>query len=812
MARTIESPGVEIKERDLSFNSSLPIGTKVMVCGFAPQGPVNELVYVTNGLEEFEQIYGTPTNAAERYFYQSCKEVLRSPASLFVTRLPYGSGEGAGFGNNYSAVAYPVNAYNITSVNVINTAISTIATTFSSVPTFKNIKPFSLMFYADSTLTLTDFKQAGNIGYLYDSYNAPTVSATLDYTTGSITSVWPTSTSLPMVSATFDVIYGAGSASFTTAKHFEFGAPKVYPISQTTYEDIKAGQIDWSATAGLTVATSASLGNAGFIVVNDAKTTVDEQYQGYYIGFADNEQAVSIGYDCVQSVSSINSASAPVVVPSTTMDFYLTGNDSTNPNSVSEIIENGFNYDFSNSDFSSSIILTLFKLRTSNYASDPNKLYALPIENFVGSFDSKQQLANVNTGVLENFYIQTKVNDKSNYIQLFVNKNLGENTNWLTSGSRDGIVRNTGKSLTTIGNFASNKANSTDKLIGDLPSKLEKALVLAENRELVDLDIIPEAGLGTVWAYVEDTKDSAGFDDTMNVAVKTSDLADPNQGESSKICQDYKTIFNIFETFVRETRKDCIYIADPLRGIFIQGTNYKVLDRKDRTFSQHIYAPLKNLFGSANSNYAGTYANWVSVYDSNASDFVWMPFSAFQASIFARMDSNSYPWFAAAGLNDGIIRNITDIAIKPTQKQRDMLYKIGVNPVVYFPGDGFVVWGQKTLQAKPSAFDRWNVRRLFLVLEKASLRILRYFVFQPNSVFTRTRVVNVLKPIFDVAKNNDGVYDYYLVCDERNNTSDVIDNNEMKFDAYLKPVRSAEFILATFTATRTGDDFNELIG
>ena len=123
-----------------------------------------------------------------------------------------------------------------------------------------------------------------------------------------------------------------------------------------------------------------------------------------------------------------------------------------------------------------------------------------------------------------------------------------------------------------------------------------------------------------------------------------------------------------------------------------------------------------------------------------------------------------------------------------------------------------MVFGQKTLLKKPSAFDRINVRRLFLNLEVATRDTVKFFVFEPNTLFTRTQIINTLSPIFDNAKNTEGLYDYLIVCDERNNTPDVIDNNELKIDIYIKPVRTAEFILVSFYATRTGQDFNELIG
>ena len=147
----------------------------------------------------------------------------------------------------------------------------------------------------------------------------------------------------------------------------------------------------------------------------------------------------------------------------------------------------------------------------------------------------------------------------------------------------------------------------------------------------------------------------------------------------------------------------------------------------------------------------------------------------------------------------------------PNLKQRDRLYEIATNPVVFFSGDGFAVFGQKTLQNKPTAFDRINVRRLFLTLERATQRTLKYFVFEPNTEFTRTRLKSVITPIFEFAKNTDGLYDFEIVCDSRNNSGDTIDNNELIVDIYLKAVRSAEFILVNFIATRTNQNFQELI-
>ena len=153
-----------------------------------------------------------------------------------------------------------------------------------------------------------------------------------------------------------------------------------------------------------------------------------------------------------------------------------------------------------------------------------------------------------------------------------------------------------------------------------------------------------------------------------------------------------------------------------------------------------------------------------------------------------------------------LFRSITDLAVNPQQKQRDLLYKVSINPVVNFPQEGFTIMGQKTLLKAPSAFDRINVRRLFLYLEKSVLNTTKYFVFEPNTSFTRNRLVNTITPVFDLAKNTQGVYDYLIVCNDTNNTADVIDDNTLVVDIYIKPTRTAEFILVNFYATRTNQN------
>ena len=373
------------------------------------------------------------------------------------------------------------------------------------------------------------------------------------------------------------------------------------------------------------------------------------------------------------------------------------------------------------------------------------------------------------------------------------------------------------------------KQQAAAKETGNIPAKLDRIFELADNFDLYPIDITVEAGLGTVYVgtkggTVESFDDEEFFPIGNHVTsstglsgsgLYTTKLID-NRNELDYLGH-YDTIFDTFKSFSQFQRKDNIFIADPLRYVFVQGRNSKILTSKQReagvNFSQHIYWPLRHMMtgGAKNSSYCCTYANWGFTNDKALNRGVWVPMSGFAAAAMGNTDSNFQPWIAPAGFTRGLVSGITDLAFYPKQKERDQLYKVGLNPIANFPNEGFAIFGQKTMQAKPSAFDRINVRRLFLYLQKAVMNTVKFFVFEPNTLFTRTQVLNVLRPIFEEVKQTQGMYDYLLVCDERNNAPEVIDRNELVVDIYIKPTRAAEFILVNFYATRTGQDFSELV-
>lgn len=211
-----------------------------------------------------------------------------------------------------------------------------------------------------------------------------------------------------------------------------------------------------------------------------------------------------------------------------------------------------------------------------------------------------------------------------------------------------------------------------------------------------------------------------------------------------------------------------------------------------------------------NTSYAVMDSGWKRQYDRYNDAYINVPLNADTAGLCARTDQTNDAWWSPAGFNRGQIKNVVKLVWSPDQTARDTLYKNGVNPVATFPGEGTLLYGDKTLLAKPSAFDRINVRRLFIVLEKAIATAAKYQLFEFNDVFTRAQFRSMVEPFLRDVRGRRGIYDFRVVCDETNNTGEVIDRNEFVADIYIKPARSINFIYLNFVAVRTSVSFTEV--
>jgi hypothetical protein len=251
-----------------------------------------------------------------------------------------------------------------------------------------------------------------------------------------------------------------------------------------------------------------------------------------------------------------------------------------------------------------------------------------------------------------------------------------------------------------------------------------------------------------------------------------------------------------------ETRLDCIALISPENT-----STGEVIIGSTSTEITAITA-YRDLLSS--TSYAVLDSGYKYQYDRYNDQYRYVPLNGDVAGLCARTDFTNDPWFSPGGLNRGQIKNVVRLAVSPTKTQRDTLYKKGVNPVVTFPGEGTVLFGDKTLLAKPSAFDRINVRRLFIVMEKAIATAAKFQLFEFNDGFTRAQFKNLVEPFLRDVQGRRGITDFVVKCDESNNTGEVIDRNEFVADIFVKPNRSINFITLNFVAARSAINFSEI--
>ena len=285
---------------------------------------------------------------------------------------------------------------------------------------------------------------------------------------------------------------------------------------------------------------------------------------------------------------------------------------------------------------------------------------------------------------------------------------------------------------------------------------------------------------------------TVGWDQFKNAESVDISLAVTGTGDS--------TIATYVISNIAEGRKDCVAFISPPKSNVVNNPGNEA----------SAVTTWRNALTS--TSYAVVDSGYKYQYDKYADLYRWIPLNGDIAGLCARTDNERDPWFSPGGLNRGVIKNVVKLAWNPTKTDRDTLYNAGVNPVVSFPGDGTILFGDKTMLSKPSAFDRINVRRLFIVLEKAISRAARFSLFEFNDQFTRAQFVAIVEPFLRDVQGRRGITDFRVVCDETNNTGQVIDSNQFVGDIYIKPARSINFIQLNFVAVRTGVSFNEVVG
>ena len=291
-----------------------------------------------------------------------------------------------------------------------------------------------------------------------------------------------------------------------------------------------------------------------------------------------------------------------------------------------------------------------------------------------------------------------------------------------------------------------------------------------------------------------------GVVSTANVEFAYDQFANPEFVDVSLIMTggaDQTTCDHVID--IVDSRLDCVAFVSP-----------SLAATQNTSGPAAAIAAYRNAMTS--SSYVVMDSGWKYMYDKYNDKYRWVPLNGDIAGLCARTDNERDPWFSPAGYQRGVIKNVIKLAFNPNKQDRDTLYKAGINPVVAFPGEGTILYGDKTMLARPSSFDRINVRRLFIVLEKAISRAAKASLFEFNDEFTRSAFVNLVEPFLRTVQGRRGIYDFRVVCDATNNTPDIIDANQFVGDIYIKPARSINFIQLNFVAVRTGVAFEEIVG
>jgi len=309
------------------------------------------------------------------------------------------------------------------------------------------------------------------------------------------------------------------------------------------------------------------------------------------------------------------------------------------------------------------------------------------------------------------------------------------------------------------------------------------------------VDSLPEGGTGgaTNMSMADLT---AGYD--LFKSAEDIDISLLLAGKAAGV--NYVQVANYLIDNIAETRKDCVVFISP---------NYESVVGTTQEPSDSVVS-FRNSIHS--SSYAVIDSGYKYFYDRYNDKYIYVPLNGDVAGAVVRTDNVRDPWFSPAGFNRGQIKNVIKLPFNPNKAQRDNLYKNDINPIVNFPGQGVILFGDKTALGKPSAFDRINVRRLFIVLEKAIATAAKFTLFEFNDTFTRAQFRNLIEPFLRDIQGRRGIYDFKVICDETNNTPERIDRNEFWGDIYIKPARSINFIQLNFVAVRTGVEFEEVIG
>ena len=539
------------------------------------------------------------------------------------------------------------------------------------------------------------------------------------------------------------------------------------------------GNFRWGPVEEATLIDNEGTLASTFGAPNDSNA-VDFLSAAYFLRYSQSLQVVRMGTAAAVNASDISVASQPTVKNDDNYDAQQSALDSDNHVFIAKYpgdLGNSLKvetcpYSASDSAFDNWTYATEFDVApgTSTYASvrsaSNDEMHVVVIDEdglFTGTvgtvlerfpFTSLASDAKADDGTSN--YVVDVINNSSNYIKMvgFGSSQFAPNAGTVTTGGTN--YTNASFDDVRVGTLASG-ANSGTLTAGNYATGFD----LVEDKDTVEVDFLIAPG--------------------MNARA------------------DQTTVVNDLVSIAGSTRKDCVAVASPARTDIVNSSTPNAnAVTTGNTFTNSSYLIVDN--------------NYLKVYDKYNDKYRYIPAASSTAGIMAATDLNAAPWFSPGGPRRGQYLGITALSYTPTKAERDTLYKAGINPVANIPGQGVLLFGDKTKLNRPSAFDRINVRRLFLVIERAIALAARNTLFEFNDEFTRAEFVGIVEPFLREIKGRRGITDFRVVCDETNNTAAVVDRNEFVANIFIKPARSINYITLNFVAVRSGVDFEEVAG
>lgn len=826
-SRTIDNPGVELNEIDRSgyekIDNSLPNSPISYVTGFADKGQ-NMTIEWIDSFATFTDTFGVPTTEFEMYMYNAVAEILNRGGSCIASRLPYDNNQL----DKYNYVQYDINQFvkiiDDSDFQTIGDIHDRLAEIISNIPSMSEIQldTINQMAYAIAQLTkegvdLTTINSLATSLADYIRNNITDKFALLYFNDSSLTSYIEVKAQ-QSASGEYGAIDSLQNLDdlITSHKSVLPGTMRIYDITRAKYDSV--ANYNCVSSDALSSWTNECLGIVPVVV-----TPANAMYFQNVLSL--NKHASSVidftAFNCVsayatqhhdgvwQDFSSINdNVSLPIASTTTLSDMSIIDVDSVSRMAAAQFPPVNF-YTASTFDKENLKKIGIVVFNTFRDTSNGGKIGFQLLESFVGSFDRNAKDPVTHSSL----FIDNVVNQNSQFIRVFskINPYLMQQASTFATSCQPAVA---------MGFYKEDCAKDIS-FIKSIMNPLTNLLDTAANTNHVPIDIVVDAGVSNIaqLAKMSDVAQTGMLPPSVKDLTKLHTDYIPNVGDYNwafnKTYHDitgWKAVLSKFDNFCKGVRKDCMFIADGLRPVCLDG-NSKIVrpTAPGNTVANSIIPQFRYIAHAIDSSYSAGYCNWFYQQSYGMSDYFWCPPSIKAMGVYIYCDTYFHPWSAPAGTTRGVIGDAVDVAFLPTDADAGVIYSNSWNYAMSYPIDGIVIEGHKTFQTQRTALDRVNVRRLMLSLENQVANVARTFVYEQNNAYTRQQFVDRITPILDNAVAGSGISEYAVKCDEELNTTQVIENNEMRCKIAVRPVKTVDYLVINFIATNQSVSISEEI-